>query len=199
MRNFFFIKVIGIKKKENRATHWILFLVFLFFIVWGFIAIFNAHEYIFDRFFSAALVLLLFGFYKIMKLRFGVTLFALFALVLHHLKLYGNFYLGMPFDRIMHFTAGIALGLIAYDYLRQRTDMKRIEIAIIAVLIAMGAGAIMEIIEFVGYSVFGEGEGLLFFGKGDFGEWFNASWDMLNNMFGAIGGVIFGYLVFKKK
>jgi uncharacterized membrane protein YjdF len=56
----------------------------------------------------------------------------------------------------------------------------------------------MEIIEFIGYSVFGEGEGLLFFGKGDFGEWYNALWDMMCNMFGAIGAAVYGFLVFKK-
>ena len=186
-------------KKESRATHWILYLFFLFFMVWGIMAIFNAPEYIFDRFFSAGLVLLLFAFYKIMELRFGVTLFAMFVLVLHHLKFYGMFFFGMPFDKIMHFTAGIALGLIAYDYLHERTNMKKIEILIIAVLVAMGVGVIMEIIEFIGYTVFGEGEGLLFFGKGDFGEWFNAIWDIMCNMLGAIGAAIFAFLVFKKK
>jgi len=198
-----FILIAMVKKKRMTAEEYVLLTGVLFFAVWGVITIIKKDtDFIFDRFFSAGLVLLLFAFYKITKLRLGIIIFAIAVLLIHHLKLYGNFYLGIPFDRIMHFTAGIALGLIAYHYLESRTDMKRIEIVAISVLIAAGAGSIMEIIEFVGYSYLGQGEGLLFFGKGDFGEWNNASWDLMNNAFGAILGAFYAFFVFplfKKK
>jgi hypothetical protein len=188
-----------IKKRHDRAIKTLLLAGFVFFILWGIIAVVTGdNQYIFDRFFSAGLVLVIFALCKSADLKLGVVIFALAVLLLHHLKLYGTFFLGMPFDKIMHFTAGIALGLLAYNYLLNRTNLKKLEILIISVLIAAGVGSIMEIIEFIGYSAFGEGEGLLFFGKGDFGEWFNASWDLMCNTVGAIGAGIFGYLVFKK-
>ena len=186
-----------VKKKEDLIVKWITLAGFVFFIIWGIITIIVGDTgFIFDRFFSAGLVLVLYAFYHIMRLRLGVTIVALAVLLLHHLKLYGMFILGIPFDRLMHFTAGIALALIAYDYISRRSSLKPTEVLVIAVLVAAGVGAIMEIIEFVGYSFLGAGEGLLFFGKGDFGEWNNASWDLMNNLFGAIVGAIYAFVVF---
>ena len=57
----------------------------------------------------------------------------------------------------------------------------------------------VEILEFVGYSFLGEGEGLLFYGTGDFGEWNNVSWDLISNTLGATSGSLGLLLHYKKK
>ena len=79
---------------------------------------------------------------------------------------------GIPFDRIMHFTAGIALAFVFYQFLsKSGIKTNKIALALLAIFIATGIASMTEIMEFIGYSFLGEGEGLLFYGTGDFGEW----------------------------
>ena len=166
---------------------------FVFFVVWAFIAVFTNPDLIFDRFLSAGMIVILYILYKKLGLRLGVILFGFFALLLHHLKLYGNFYYGIPFDRIMHLVAGIALALVIYNAL-ETSDIPRPALVIISIFMAAGVASTMEIIEFIGYANLGSGEGLLFYGKGDFGEYNNVSWDLINNTLGAVIGSVYLFL-----
>ncbi len=187
------------KRDKHQAIKYILFLTFIAFLVWGSITIvFWDVEFIFDRFFTAAAILAAFLLYDKMRLNAPIVIFSLLTLLMHHLKLYGNFYAGIPFDRIMHFTAGVALSLIFFHYFttsRIRTNF--LATALLAILVATGLGSMMEIMEFVGYSFLGEGEGLLFYGTGDFGEWNNSSWDMISNTLGAVLAIIVYPLLMK--
>ncbi len=104
--------------KQDKIIKYISIAATLFFVVWGIITIFIGNtEFIFDRFFSAGACLLVFFLYKKMHLKLPLVIFALFALILHHLKLYGNFYFGIPFDRIIHFIAVAAIAAMFYQYL----------------------------------------------------------------------------------
>jgi hypothetical protein len=107
----------------------------------------------------------------------------------------------MPFDRIMHFIAVAAIAALFYQYIYsyEKDKMSKFSISIISILIASGIGSLMEIIEFVGYSYLGKGEGLLFYGTGDFGEWNNLSWDLISNTFGAITSVIVMSIFYSRK
>ena len=188
------IEIVDRKIHEGDVSHWLLFISFLFFTLWGILTIYlKQTDFIFDRFFSAGLVLVIYLFYRYVGLRLGAVAIALFALFLHHLKLYGMFFFGIPFDRIMHFTAGLAIAILVYDFLR-KSNIPSWGVVLIAVFVAMGAGCVMEIIEFIGYSLGGFGEGLLFFGKGDFGEFNNISWDLINNTLGAIIGAMLAFI-----
>ncbi|MBR9691535.1 DUF2238 domain-containing protein [Candidatus Woesearchaeota archaeon] len=178
------------KSTEAKTIKWIIIATLLFFVAWGIYTISTGNvEFIFDRLFSAAIVLAALFLYKKMNLKLPVIIIGLFTLVLHHLKLYGNVYLGIPFDRIMHFTAGFAIALVFYQYLlslEQKKQPNKIKIFFLSVCIAAGISSMIEIIEFIGYSILGQGEGLLFYGTGDFGEWNNVSWDLICNTSGAV-------------
>jgi len=58
----------------------------------------------------------------------------------------------------------------------------------------MGIGAIVEMAEFIGYSIFGFGWGTFAFGEGDaipyFGAWGDSATDLMANMFGVALGFI---------
>jgi len=193
------------KKKRFDEEHIIdligLIAVF-FFIVFGFLAVVLGNkDYVFDRFFTAGLIFFIWLLHKRFHLKLWIFIVILFAITLHHLKLYGMFFFGIPFDRIMHFTAGFAIALLVYQYIKTNChNLTKWEIFFIAIFAAAGIASMMEIIEFVGYSFLGEGEGILFYGTGDFGEWNNACWDLICNTSGAlIGSLSMMFIQIKKK
>jgi len=176
---------------------------FLFLFVKGIISITEGNpELISDRFFEAGLFLLMFFFYKKLKLRIWTLAIAAFAIVLHHMYLYGTFYFGIPFDHIMHLVAGFAVCVIFYQILLNSYKKPNlIGILLLSIILAMGLTSGMETVEFIGYSFLGEGEGILYYGTGDFGEWNNMSWDLIDNTLGAIAGAIAytSFIVIRKK
>ncbi|MBD3355167.1 DUF2238 domain-containing protein, partial [Candidatus Woesearchaeota archaeon] len=158
------------KSTEKKIIKWIIISSFIFFFSWGLYTILTKnYEIIFDKFFTAALILTVLFLYKKINLNIPITIFSLFTLTLHHLKLYGNFYFGIPFDRIMHFTAGFTLVLIFYQFLyhsERKKNPSKWKISFLSILIAAGAASMIEIVEFAGYSFLGHGEGILFYGTG---------------------------------
>jgi uncharacterized membrane protein YjdF len=191
------------KSAEENIIKWITIAALLFFVAWGIYTTSTGDvEFIFDRFFTAAIILLALVLYKKMRVTLPIALVGFFALIIHHLKLYGNFYFNIPFDRIMHFTAGFAIALIFYQYFlsQGKKSSSRLKIALLSICITAGITSFMEIIEFVGYSSLGQGEGLLFYGTGDFGEWNNLSWDLICNTSGAVfASLLFSFYTIKNK
>jgi hypothetical protein len=171
-----------------------LWCIFFFFIVWGTYTILTKDvEFIFDRFFGAAVVLFFLLMYKKLHLSAQSIILVLLALGIHNLKLYGNVYLGLPFDRIMHFYAVFAISIAVFEFIdhcESEKCQRWWKIAFVTILVSIGIASLVEIMEFIGYSFLGEGEGILFYGTGDFGEWNNTSWDLISNSLGAIAGTI---------
>ncbi len=141
------------------------------------------------------LMLLLVGVYVVRK-RINLHpvhyfLFCLF-LLLHFLGMFGcyqTFPLGMEYDYWVHGFFGFVSSLIvlrAYYFIGVYTPTM---ITVAAVAVIMGFSAIHEIFEYAGAMAVGEGEGVLFIGAGDLDEW-DTQKDMLNNLVGAILGVI---------
>lgn len=179
----------GRRQWMDAALRSVMIAVMVFFIIWGTIAIVVREVFwIFDRFFSAFLALMALVFYRRMRLSAFSLMFGLAVLIMHHLNLYGNYYFSWPFDRYMHFFGGLAVTLFFAQYLYHSQGKRGIAVAFLSVTIAAGLGAYLEIIEFVGYATFGEGEGLLFYGTGDIGEWNNISWDLISNVSGGLVG-----------
>ena len=188
--------------KIAQNSNWINSLglgIITFFILWSIFAIIRGDiEFIFDRLFSAVLVFIWFFIAKRTRLPVAYLGFSVFTLMLHHLKLYSNVYAGIPFDRFIHTLAGISIALVIGWYLlKEQKLVPSPSIFIVFVFLAFGIASTIEIVEFVGYATLGEGEGILFYGTGDFGEWNNISWDLISNMIGAIVGT--GILFFKTK
>ncbi len=163
------------------------------FIVLGVLALDREPDFLFDRFLSAGFFLFFFFFYKRLGLKLPILFIGAAALVLHHLKLYGNVYLGMEFDMIMHFVGAFAVSLMVYHYLSMCEGIGcsgKVKLAILTIFIVAGLGTLIEILEYFGYAKLPSGEGLLHYGLGDEGDWADAVSDMLFNLFGAITGII---------
>lgn len=105
------------------------------------------------------------------------------TLILHNLSLYAINPLGIRFDHYMHFASGFTIALIAdRSFYEKLSNQKRF---LLVIVFAVGIGAIGEIFEWLGYAILGKGEGFFFYGVGDEGEWNNAVFDIIFNLFGA--------------
>lgn len=163
------------------------------FLVLGALSFDKDPDFIFDRFLSAGFFLFFFLFYKRMGLRLPVLLVALGALVLHHLKLYGNVYFGFEFDMIMHFVGAFAVSLIMYQYLSTCDGIgcsSKAKLAFMAMFCVAGLATLIEVTEYFGYAKLPAGEGILHYGLGDEGDWGDSVSDMLFNLLGSITGVL---------
>jgi|SRR3989344_4862104 len=172
------------------------------FLVLGILSLEMEPDFIFDRFFSAALFLLFFFVYKHLRLRIYQLIIGIIALTLHHLKLYGNVYVGLEFDMIMHFIGAFASSLIVYQYLSNCDGIScsnKMKTGLLAVLIVAGLGTFIEITEYFGYAKLPSGEGILHYGQGDEGDWADSVSDMMFNLLGAILGILITFLIHYRK
>jgi len=115
--------------------------------------------------------------------------------LLHCFAVFGMFrmtILGFEYDTYIHFYSGIVVGMVVFNY----TGKYRVSLAesvIMAFFIALGAGLLNELIEFAGYKLFGEGEGLFMLGPGDIGAtnaFENLMTDFFNDFYGNLSGII---------
>ena len=178
------------KPAEHKAIKLLYGLGTLFFMLWGAISLsIGDIELVYDRFFTALLFFIGLVLYRRLHLRIPVVLFSIAAFTLHHLKLYGQTYFGwLEFDMIMHAVAGAAITMVAYSWLSQEELWSTLKVALIAALIAAGIASLNEVIEYFGYAFLGSGEGILFYGVGDFGEYADTALDLLSNAVGAVIG-----------
>lgn len=196
---------------KEKQIYIIFILSFIAIIIFSF---YSNFKYIIDSFISIILITFLFYFYKELYLNKFLFSLLFFSILLHNLGVFG-FYNISPFffqyDYLTHFAGGFSLSLFFLNYLRKiSVGENRFIVLIISLLATLGIGSIIEICEFIGYILLGEGEGFLFFGgAGDlginnlfekdkfFGAWVNASIDMIFNFVGWLLG-IFIYFIYKK-
>lgn len=108
----------------------------------------------------------------------------LIVILLHSAFFYESSPLGVSWDHYMHFIGGAVIALIADRlYFEEHGRTKR---AALLVLVALGVGAVHEIVEWLGYAYLGEGEGFLLFGAGDVGEWRNTVLDLVFDLLGGL-------------
>jgi len=166
----------------------------LIFFIWTIVSLVQKdYEIVFDRLFGLILGIVALFEYRRLKMSIPVLFISVIALLMHHMKLYGNVYFGIPFDRIQHFIGVFAIALIMYHYIEVTYNKKyfnKIAVGLVVFFIAFGIGASIEIVEFLGYSYLGEGEGVLFYGTGDFGEYNNIGWDLIANSLGALLAIL---------
>jgi len=180
--------------KEERIIKYLTVTAIVFFTLWGiYDIIIKNYDFVTDRFLEAAIAVAALLLYKRMHLSLSTMIVATVPVILHSLGLYSETYFGIPFDLFLHFTAGVAIAMIFAEYLYHYEGDKRnhYRILFFSVLIAAGFGSCLEVVEWLGFSIWGQGGGILFYGAGDHGGWSNASMDMIANTVGAV----FGYLV----
>ena len=137
-------------------------------------------------------------------------LFALLGLaaIMHMAGAFGAFktvLLGMEYDTYVHFMTGAIGVLIVYNFLalKQLGTMERVAIAL---LLLLGIDLVHELLEFAGYNLFGQGEGLFLLGPGDIGRtnaYENLMTDFSNEFLGAllglVAGLVYEYLSGKRR
>ena len=112
------------------------------------------------------------------------------------------YYLYANYDTFCHLL-GFVLFSIGFLYLYYANHKGPSKLEITIVLFALiGAGAIIEVSEYVGYRLFGIGEGYLRFGDGDnstnFGPWGDSMTDSIANIIGVLVGFI-SYILMRHK
>lgn len=113
----------------------------------------------------------------------------LLLLVLHSANLYWVQLPLVRFDHLLHVYGGFALGLVA-ERIVSRERWPHLQRAAVIVLLVMGVSAMHEIAEFFGYLFLGPGEGFLFYGLGDEGDWMNAMFDLAADFLGSLFALV---------
>lgn len=153
-------------------------------------------EYLFDRLFGMVQIVLLWVLWQRFRISLPVLLTAAFAIFLHQLKLYGNTYFGLGFDNYMHFIGTFAIALIIYGLLRtcqSRECRHPLKLYLLVFFTAVGAAAVIEPLEYLGYAELGVGDGILFYGAGD-GGWRDTAADLSANILGAAAALMYLYI-----
>ncbi len=112
----------------------------------------------------------------------------------------------LAYDTIGHFLITLIFAYIIFNFIAKKFNIKTlstITLIFLVVSIVLAFGVLIEIIEFSGYMILGEGEGILMAGPGDgFGPlemYIDVVQDLIINTLGAIlGALIYYYSRFKK-
>lgn len=193
-------------KEKLYISFVILFVLLIFYSVFS-----GFYHYILDLSASILVISLLFLFYKHFRLDHFIFILIFIALLLHNFGLFG-FYNNTPiyfsYDRLTHFFGGFSLSFMFLNYFKiyfNKSKQNNLILIICSILIVLGIGSIIEIIEYLGYIILGQGEGFFYFGgTGDLGvnqnqlsAWINSSFDMIFNLLGTLFGLVF-YFIWKK-
>lgn len=181
------------KNKDKKFKNILTIIAFIILLILAIKNIMRLGLFI-DAILSISAIIVFYKLYNKLNQDYMSYSFFIFALILHTLGLYATRPLGIRFDHYMHFVSGFTITLITDRLFNERlSKMKR---AILLVFFSIGVGAVGEIIEWLGYYVLGLGDGFLFYGLGDEGEWNNAILDLIFNSFGSL--TFIGLLLFKK-
>ncbi len=163
--------------------------VIVIFVVVAIIDFFTKSQWFFDSLVAFAGLFLAYDLYKWRKISLEAVFLMALHLIIHTMNLYGVgiFNTGYKFDALIHGFGGFVAALIFFQLIKNnlKGHYFRTAIFIITILAALGAGSIIEVVEYGGKIFLGEGDGLFFYGVGDYGDWGNAIQDMVFNGVGA--------------
>jgi len=169
----------------------LVFIIFVFALIRLFYfikySILSSTMWIVDNITSLAAIVLLFFFYKKIKLTILHFSFIVGFLLLHNFGTIGYYskdIAWLPFDAWVHGFFGFIAAIIVSSYLEK--EKLRFKF-VFMLLLVLGMGAFHEIVELLGAVFFGEGDGFLFFGTGDLKS-FNSQWDLFSSLIGALIG-----------
>ncbi len=129
------------------------------------------------------------------------------ALLLHNSGVFGWYNqspVGIQWDHITHGVGFFAIALISLHMGTKKAQMKTRNLLALIVLVNLGIGVLVELYEFTGFLLVGEGQGGLGHGEGDVesilgkSEWFNTMFDFIWNLIGTSTGILV-YSLIKKK
>ncbi len=180
-------------------------LIFLCFIVIS--ALEGSYGWIPDIAFFIVLTLIYCKFYKTLNLNPLIFISLILAHILHSCGVLGWYNISpiaIQWDHITHVFGAFAVALFFWACTSRWMDKKiftkkNVVIYTLIFFAAFGAGALVELTEFLGYLKLGFGDhGTLFFGAGDAdtklmnvvgGGWINEGWDFVYNTIGILTGM----------
>jgi hypothetical protein len=192
-------------KKSIYSITIIAILLFLWFIAYEITK--PIYEYIPESIMFIIFILIFLSLYNKLDLDILSYSSLIIAFLLHNAGAFGWYNIspvGFQWDHITHIVWGFAFTLIIFRYTRRFLNNQRTNNVItifFIILASLGAGVIIELYEFAGYFIVGEGMGGLGHGQGDivteFGnsEWFNTMFDLIYNLVGTIIAMITGYIL----
>ncbi|MEM3126644.1 MAG: hypothetical protein QW331_01060 [Candidatus Woesearchaeota archaeon] len=164
--------------------------VIVVFVIIALVDFLNKSQWFWDSLVAFAGLYLAYDLYIYKKLSLPAIFLGVLHLIVHTMNLYGLqiFTTGYNFDTIIHAFGGFAGAVIFFQLIKNNLKGHYFKTAIFTItfMAVMGAGAIVEIVEYGGKIFLGEGDGLFFYGLGDYGDWGNAIQDMLFNGIGAL-------------
>ncbi len=189
-------------KRINEKIIFILANLIFTYIIWYCIKT-NFHYYIADSIIFIILTACLFVFYKQCRLD-AVTFFMIvFAFTLHDLgafRFYANPPLPFEWDIVTHVVGIFAATLFLYNIIVDLAKKKHHSYVLFVVVLAgLGAGVLIEFLEFYGFMTAGFGEGFLGRGFGDFdpaivsSDYIDTIQDLFWNFIGATAAFVVGF------
>ena len=183
----------------------ILFSVLILLIV-PFISAFLLHRtsWAFDTIFFGIIYFFLYLIKRFLNLTPLLFLLLGILVLAHCYAVFGFFKMkifGHEYDTYVHFYSSIIIAMISFNYFT-KFKIPYLEILFMALLITLGMGLLNEIIEFIGYKLFGTGEGFFLLGPGDIGDtnaYENLMTDFLNDFLGNLLGLFLISLYYLKR
>jgi len=164
--------------------------VILIFVLIATIDFFTKSQWFFDSIVAFTGLFLAYDLYKWRKISLEAVFLMSMHLIIHTMNLYSVsiFDTGYKFDALIHGFGGFMGAVIFFQLIKNNLKGPYFRTAIyaITILATMGGGSIIEIVEYAGKIFLGEGDGLFFYGVGDYGDWGNAIQDMVFNGVGAV-------------
>jgi len=191
---------------DNRELQLKLIYIFTvtYLILFGILSL-NRANYEFIFYYALMVVVLSYIFFSYRDFEFSLPFFIGFSIIglLHvlganifidGLRLYDHVFLIFRYDNFVHFTSTIIASIIAYNMLyphfADRYTAYPVRYSYLIVAVALGMGAIVEIMEF---------SAVILVNAQGVGDYFNNAWDLVYNFLGAITGAVIIYLFHKPK
>lgn len=208
------------RKSERITIYFVSFLIYVTFGVYNFV---NNSQWLYDNIITIVFLILVYSLNKWLKLQKTGLIIINIALLTHNLGVFGYYSWKNPFieyDTIVHFISSCAASYVLFNFVARKLHIKKKQrvkhtvvdehMAVIFFLVIASVsflGSFVELIEYGGYRLFGEGEGILFTGAGDLsndtsceGQYIDTMEDIIVNTLGSIVGTLLYYLLkYKKK
>jgi uncharacterized membrane protein YjdF len=190
-----------------------LYLPFLLiYIIFAFFSFSNGKTWFYDGLFAVALISVLY--FLSSKLKLGKTEFILanLGIIVHLLGFFGAYELTakiIQYDNFVHIFNGFVVAWIVFNLDAHTVEKKllskhKVFLFFIVITAAVALSLVIELTEYAGFLINGEGEGLFFVGSGDangpvYGNYADAMDDTVSNIIGAVIGSFAYYLLRYKK
>ena len=146
------------------------------------------NKFVYDNFIAIGFLIIAMIYHKRLHIN-GITLSLIsIFLIMHNLGSFGiyasNFH-GMEWDKVVHAFYGFAGSIVAFQFFsKQHPDWKVDRVIVFSIGAILGASVIHEIVEYMGATILGPGDGVLFFGAGDTMPG-DTEWDMIYGFLGS--------------